>query len=82
MRARAMFSVSCCVWIALICLTCSTVVEAEVRDPVSFWRFEEGKGVTTADIGFGGHRGTLVGNVAFAKDAERGSVLEFGMAYS
>jgi hypothetical protein len=54
------------------------VVEAEVRDPVSFWRFEESRGVATADIGFGGYRGTLVGSVGFVKDAERGSVLEFG----
>jgi hypothetical protein len=74
--------ISFLVWIVIICLTCSMVVEAQVRDPVSFWRFQEGKGVTTADIGFGGHRGTLVGNVAFAKDAERGSVLEFGMGDS
>jgi len=66
------------IWVVIVCLMCSTVVEAQVRDPVSFWRFEEGKGFTTADIGFGNHPGTLVGNVGFVQDAERGSVLEFG----
>ncbi len=78
MRRKMVFPTSFLAVIITTGLTCSTVVEAQVRDPVSFWRFEEGKGVTTADIGFGGHRGTLVGNVGFVKDGDRGSVLEFG----
>ena len=82
MCKKMIFPISSFVSIAIICLTWSTVVEAEVRDPVSFWRFEEGKGFTTADIGFGNHPGTLVGSVAFVNDADRGSVLEFGMGDS
>lgn len=61
-----------------ICLVCTVVAQAQLPEPVSFWRFEEGSGGTTADIGTGGHPGILVGNVAFVDDPERGTVLEFG----
>lgn len=62
----------------LLCLTFGAVVRAELPDPVSLWRFEEGDGKTAADVGTGGFHGTLVGDVFFVEDAERGSVLEFG----
>ncbi|NQV33333.1 MAG: discoidin domain-containing protein [Phycisphaeraceae bacterium] len=62
----------------LLCIICSTAVQAELPDPVSIWRFEEGSGQSAADTGVGGFHGTLVGNVAFVQDEERGSVLEFG----
>lgn len=61
-----------------ICLACSAAVQAQRPEPVGFWRFEEGSGGTTADIGTGGHPGTLVGNVSFVDDDDRGTVLEFG----
>ncbi|MCP4453809.1 MAG: hypothetical protein GY809_20295, partial [Planctomycetes bacterium] len=63
---------------ALICCICSAAVQAELPDPVSLWRFEEGTGQSAADTGTGGFHGTLVGNVIFVEDEERGSVLEFG----
>ena len=56
----------------------STVVQAQLPDPVSIWRFEEGIGETAVDTGLGGHHGALVGDVAFVQDEERGLVLEFG----
>ena len=62
----------------LLCFICSTAVQAELPDPISLWRFEEGKGKTAVDTGPGGFHGTLVGDVAFVEDDERGSVLEFG----
>jgi hypothetical protein len=65
-----------------ICLTCSGIVAAQLPEPVSFWRFEEGSGSTTADLGTGRHPGTLVGDVAFVNDPERGTVLEFGTGES
>ena len=67
---------------SVICLSCITVARAQLPAPVSMWRFEEGIGGTTADTGIGGHHGTLVGNVAFVEDADRGSVLEFGASES
>jgi len=63
---------------SVICLACTTVARAQLPDPVSMWRFEEGSGTTTADAGTGGHHGTLVGDVIFVNDPDRGSVLEFG----
>ncbi len=66
-----------CLAVAL-CLACSVVAQAQLPEPVSFWRFEEGSGSTTGDIGTGGHPGILVGNVAFVDDPERGMVLKFG----
>ena len=62
----------------VVCLALCTVAQAQLTEPVSFWRFEEGSGVTTADIGTGGHTGTLIGDVVFVEDEERGSVLKFG----
>jgi len=62
----------------VVCLAWCTVAQAQLPEPVSLWRFEEGSGVTTADIGTGGHTGILVGDVAFVEDEERGSVLKFG----
>ena len=67
---------------SVICLACITVAQAQLPEPVSMWRFEEGSGGTTVDGGTGGHHGILVGNVAFADDPDRGSVLEFGASES
>ena len=67
---------------SMLCLVCVAAAQAQLPDPVSMWRFEEGSGKTTADIGTGGHRGTLVGSVVFVNDSERGSVLEFGAGES
>ena len=68
--------------VLVICLTYGALVEAQLPEPVSFWRFEEGSGGTTADVGIGQHPGTLVGNVTFVNDDERGSVLQFGAGRS
>ena len=62
----------------VVCVAWCTVAQAQLPEPVSLWRFEEGSGVTTADIGTGGYTGTLMGDVVFVDDAERGSVLKFG----
>ena len=70
------------VLVSVVCLAFGTVVQAQLPEPVSFWRFEEGSGDTTEDIGTGVNPGTLVGSVAFVKDPERGSVLEFGTGES
>ena len=67
---------------SVICLACITVARAQLPDPVSMWRFEEGGGTTAADSGIGGHHGTLVGDVTFVDDADRGSVLGFGTGES
>ena len=67
---------------SMICLVCVTAAKAQLPKPASMWRFEEGSGKTTVDAGTGGHRGTLVGNVVFVNDSERGSVLEFGAGES
>ncbi len=79
---KKMNSLIAFVLVSVVCLAFGTVVQAQLPEPVSFWRFEEGSGGTAEDIGAGVHPGTLVGNVAFMKDAERGSVLEFGAGES
>ena len=67
---------------SILCLICSSVLQAQLPDPVSIWRFEEGSGKTAVDLGTGGHHGTLVGDVFFTQDEERGSVLAFGTGES
>ena len=67
---------------SVVCLACVAVAPAQLPEPVSMWRFEEGSGGMTADTGIGGHHGLLVGNVAFVDDVDRGSVLEFGASES
>jgi hypothetical protein len=64
------------------CFICCTAVQAQLPDPVSMWRFEEGSGNTAVDTGAGGYHGRLVGDVFFVQDDERGSVLEFGSSES
>ena len=66
------------VFVTLLSLLFAVTVQAQLPDPVSLWRFEEGDGKTAADTGVGGFHGVLVGNVYFVEDVERGSVLEFG----
>jgi hypothetical protein len=63
-------------------LTCSGIVEAQLPEPIGLWRFEEGEGTTTADVGTGRNPGTLMGDVVFVKDPQRGTVLEFGTGAS
>jgi len=39
----------CFVLVAVVCLACSTVAQAQLPEPVSLWRFQEGSGNTTAE---------------------------------
>jgi hypothetical protein len=67
---------------SILCFVFGSIVQAALPDPISMWRFEEGSGETAVDAGIGGHHGTLVGDVSFVQDEERGSVLEFGTSES
>jgi sorbitol-specific phosphotransferase system component IIA len=54
-------------------------VPLPVRAQVGLWRFDDAAGSAIAvDDSFAGNDGTLVGDVFFTNDPERGSVLRFG----
>ncbi len=60
------------VLVSVLCLTLSSVGQAELPKAVGFWRFEG----NTVDSGSGGNNGTLKGTAAIAADAQRGKCLK------